>query len=223
MNLQRMGGVLLAGMACALQVFAAPRAAGQSVFFASRPIAPIHSAAKSGAAQPARRIPFSYSLRAGIPSPSGAFHPPARRLDFSVDSPQPGFRIQPRLDPARNKECELYFSYPLIEDMESSFKTLDTPFASEVQLSLGTAWRGRIRIGWFANTRAMDTVVLGPPVAGMVSGGRLVGGGLQEFEDDVYGLQMMIRIHRRVVDPEDSNALRGLHRAYRTGRGLFLR
>lgn len=223
MKIQRAHGVVLAGMVCALQIGAVPRAAGQSVFLARQPMAHVHSASKSGAAQQAERIPFLYSLPASMSSPSGAFHSPGRRLDISADSPRLAFRLQRRLDPSWREESERYFSNPVIEEMESSFQTVDTPFASEVRLSLGTLWKGRMRIDCFTDSRAMENVMLGLPVAGMASGARLAGGGLLQFEDEVYGVQMVIRIHRTAANPEDSNAVRGLHRVYRTGRGFFLR
>ena len=70
---------------------------------------------------------------------------------------------------------------------------------------------------------ALDSVMLGPPVAGVVNATRLAGGGTLQFEDDVYGVQLMIRFRRGAVNREDRDAQRGLRRAYRTGRGFFLR
>lgn len=144
-------------------------------------------------------------------------------MAVSADAPRPAFRMQPLGKFPWREQSERYFCMPVIDDMESSFRTTDTPFASEVRLSLGTAWRGRIRLAWFADSRALDSVMLSPPVAGMINATKLAGGGMLQFEDDVYGVQLMVRFHRSAVSPEDRDALRGLQRAYRTGRGFFLR
>jgi hypothetical protein len=223
MRLQHVRVVLLTGIVAILHVPAAPRAAGQGVYFAAQPGAVVQRMAVNGSARPAERMSSAAILQGSNAAPGRSFLSANPRVAVPANVPQPVFRMQPLQEPHWREQSDRYFSVPVFDEMESSFRTLDTPFASEVRLSLGTAWRGRIRLAWFADSRALDSVMLGPPVAGMVNAPKLAGGGTLQYEDDVYGVQLMIRVRRRALSPEDRDALRGLQRAYRTGRGFFLR
>jgi hypothetical protein len=213
----------LAGFVVSLHAVAATRAAGQGVYFSAQPGAVSQRMAVNATARSAERISSFALLPRDNGLPGRGVLSPGPRLAVAADASRPLFRMQPLRELRWSEQSERYFSTPVFDEMESSFRTQDTPFASQVRLSLGTAWRGRIRLAWFADSHALDNVMLSPPVAGMVNATKLAGGGTLQFEDDVCGVQLMIRFRRSAVNPEDRDALRGLQRAYRTGRGFFLR
>jgi len=223
MRLQDVRVVLLAGMVLSLHAVAGPHAAGQGFSFSVQPGAVSQRMALNGSIRPVATISAAAILPVGNAAPERNISSPGPRLAVAADASRPAFRIQSLQELRWSEQSERYFSTPVFDEMESSFRTQDTPFASQVRLSLGTAWRGRIRLAWFADSHALDNVMLSPPVAGLVNATKLAGGGTLQFEDDVYGVQLMIRFRRRAVNPEDRDALRGLQRAFRTGRGFFLR
>lgn len=222
MRFRQARGVLWAGLAVMLHAVTVSQAACQGTYLARlAPGGAPPSALKSMACK-TRGMTVRAVAPGSLATPAGEFCISGLRVATPAEILRTAILLSPPGASFSLGRGESYFSMPVFEEMESSFRTQDTPFVSVVRLSLGTMWRGRIRLAWFADTRSLDNVILGPPVAGVLNAARLAGGGTLQFEEDTYGVLLMFRIRRSVPGPEERDALRGLQRAYRTGRGHFL-
>jgi len=195
----------------ALGVFflGATQASAQHSF---RPAAPFSSWRLDYTPQPSRSTP-------GMPVAAGGMTAPSLDSSSREMLPRAGQNVLSAIP------LSAPVSLRLISRMQTSFRSLDTPFLSAVHLPLASFWRGRIRVDGFESDLPTDNILWGLPWSGAAQGPSWNGGErmgvIVPAADESYGLHLTLHFHSGAVEAGDNCAWHGMQQAVRAGRYLF--
>lgn len=154
--------------------------------------------------------------------------PPNPSFSFSsvtVSSPQ---RIMPLSASAAFASVHPHYgSLAWIDQLADSFKSSDTPFASQTKIPLVSILGGRFNLQGFQRSVAMADILWGLPASGSF---RALGAAKSHSmpasipkSEDSYGMQLTLRLGDSAVPP-GGNVLAGcLRRTLRSGLAVFSR